>query len=581
VGAPPEESLPPFDDRAKAVNKDLAKRLVAKYRPAAVLDVGCGYPYLVQCFQGAGVARALGVDRAPAVTGAGRELGVEVRVGDFLALDFGAERFDLITMIHALEEFADPAKAIAKTKRLLTDGGALFVRTACVDAPGIEAFLGPASVRLNPVLFSRAALCRAITDAGFEVADEWLPPDVGEVDVQAWLPETAIAREDFRVSVCLAAHNEESVIRRCLDSVRALAWEVVVYLNNCTDRTPEILKEWSAATKIPVRIIDGYWDDNFARAKNGACLEARGSHVAWMDADDVLVNPDAVLKALNEKPDHCQDWRLKTGNETLYHLRLWPNVGAPFVPHFHDRCHEYVELGRRALKRLAVADLVVEHRPKAARDSTGRNVRILERALKEGPNHCAVCGGEENGVGRTLFYLANAYREQGRDTDALALYDRYLSEGHGWHDERCWAALYKAQVLARLGRLDDAIEAALAAVRLNPHWAEPYVRAGWLYFEQGRFDVALRWAQHAIDMPRPKTLMFLDETAYGAQPWRLASLAWEKLGNVQKAIVTGEVALSRMAEPDPAWADRLAKLKARGRPRRAVVVGLPKRPPKS
>jgi hypothetical protein len=289
------------------------------------------------------------------------------------------------------------------------------------------------------------------------------------------------------------------------------------------------------------------------------------------------------LKTLKEKPDHCQDWHLDYGLDTLYQMRLWPNAKAPFVPHFHDRCHEYVETGRRALKRVAVDALVIRHLPKPDRDRTSndRNTRILERSLREGSGRCAICGGEENGVGRTLFYLANAYREQGRDGDALALYDRYLSEGHGWHDERCWACLYKSQVLARLGRLDAAIEAALAGVRLNPHWAEPYVRTGWLYFEQGRFDVALRWAQHAIDMPRPKTLMFLDETAYGAQPWRLASLAWEKLGNVQKAIVTGEVALARMPEPDPAWADRLAKLKARGRPRRAVVVGLAKRPGKT
>ena len=54
---------------------------------------------------------------------------VEVRLGDMHALDFGARRFDLVLLMHALTYSAHPAKAVAEAARVLKPGGRLLATT--------------------------------------------------------------------------------------------------------------------------------------------------------------------------------------------------------------------------------------------------------------------------------------------------------------------------------------------------------------------------------------------------------------------------------------------------------------------
>jgi glycosyltransferase involved in cell wall biosynthesis len=49
------------------------------------------------------------------------------------------------------------------------------------------------------------------------------------------------------VSVVMSAHNEEHAIRACLESVRALADEVVVVDSGSTDGTAEVARQWGAS----------------------------------------------------------------------------------------------------------------------------------------------------------------------------------------------------------------------------------------------------------------------------------------------------------------------------------------------
>lgn len=54
---------------------------------------------------------------------------VQVRQGDMHALDLGAQRFDLVLMLHALTYAEHPAKAVAEAARLLRPGGRLLAVT--------------------------------------------------------------------------------------------------------------------------------------------------------------------------------------------------------------------------------------------------------------------------------------------------------------------------------------------------------------------------------------------------------------------------------------------------------------------
>ena len=543
-------------ENVRLTNEDLAERLIWHNHPQNVLDIGSKYPYFLHCFKQKGVENVLGIDGCEEAAEYGRELDVPMIVGDFLEHDFGDQKFDLVTLVHCIEHFSDPGAAIRKVKSLLSENGVIYIRTPEVSQEALDFHLTDEHFPIHPILFSKESFHRLAKQEGLAIFDEWDQPELGQIDWQLR------ATQDIRISFCVTSCNEEEVIGRMLKSIESLAWELIVYLNNCTDKTPEIIKEWSERTGIKHRIIDGYWDDNFARAKNEAIMAAEGTHVAWMDCDDVLGDeaPARVLALLAERPDHPQDWRLLYGGDTFFHLRLWKNEGRPYKPHFHDRCHEYVQLGGYQGMKIKCDDITLRHLPKP-KDATDRNIKILLEAEKEGAQPCSYCDGKVDERGRTLFYLGNALREANRHEEALERYNPYLEENLGWHDERFWAWMYKGQNHWSLKQTGEAMKAFCNAIALNSHWAEPYMSMSRVKYSEKKWMEAIAWALHAASNPLPNTLMFLNTGCYKDQPWRMVSWCWEHLGDLDKAIQHGEIAAQKIGGEDADWSARLAGLR--------------------
>src|SRR6202034_1281148 len=103
------------------------------------------------------------------------------------------------------------------------------------------------------------------------------------------------------VSGCLITKNEEADIAECLGSLQGgFVDEVVIYDTGSTDDTIRIARDLGAT------VIEGYWDDDFARARNAALAYCRGEWIAWLDADETLVcdDTDALRQLLVQtKPD--------------------------------------------------------------------------------------------------------------------------------------------------------------------------------------------------------------------------------------------------------------------------------------
>lgn len=79
------------------------------------------------------------------------------------------------------------------------------------------------------------------------------------------------------ISLCMIVKNEESVLARCLDSVRHLVDEIIIVDTGSTDRTKEIAQGYGA------RIIDFPWNDDFSAARNFAFSHATMDYIfGWM-----------------------------------------------------------------------------------------------------------------------------------------------------------------------------------------------------------------------------------------------------------------------------------------------------------
>jgi hypothetical protein len=90
-------------------------------------------------------------------------------------------------------------------------------------------------------------------------------------------------RERVLLSAAMIVKNESRNIEKAISSVIGFVDEVVVYDTGSTDDTVELARAMGAVVR------QGYWDDDFSRARNEACRMTRGEWYLGLDADDRLV----------------------------------------------------------------------------------------------------------------------------------------------------------------------------------------------------------------------------------------------------------------------------------------------------
>ncbi|MCH7641626.1 glycosyltransferase family 2 protein [Patescibacteria group bacterium] len=95
-----------------------------------------------------------------------------------------------------------------------------------------------------------------------------------------------------KLSVTVITLNEEKDLKRCLESVRDLADEIVVVDSGSMDKTVEIARKYGA------KIYDREFD-NYSNQKNYAIEKAKGDWILSMDADEEI--PPKLAKEIKSK----------------------------------------------------------------------------------------------------------------------------------------------------------------------------------------------------------------------------------------------------------------------------------------
>ena len=163
-------------DRHDRQKDALVRRFVKLDERSTVLDVGCAVGTFLQKMRTRYGAQVTGIDFADLSSNPSLA-GVDFRCGLFCEQDFGAKRFDLITMWHYLEHDYDPMRTLAYARELLSPKGRVVIEVPRLDSttfrlygarwPGIQA-------PQHTVLFDREHLLAAVRAAGFEV-EAYLP----------------------------------------------------------------------------------------------------------------------------------------------------------------------------------------------------------------------------------------------------------------------------------------------------------------------------------------------------------------------------------------------------------------------
>lgn len=100
-----------------------------------------------------------------------------------------------------------------------------------------------------------------------------------------------------KISAVLAVFNEEENLGNCLESVKNLAWEIIVVDGGSTDKTVEIAKQYSA------KVIQANNPSIFHINKNKAIDAASGDWILQLDADEVVTRglAEEIKKTISSK----------------------------------------------------------------------------------------------------------------------------------------------------------------------------------------------------------------------------------------------------------------------------------------
>jgi len=144
------------------------------------------------------------------------------------------------------------------------------------------------------------------------------------------------------LSIVLATHNEEKNIKKCLESVKDIADEIIIVDGESTDKTVEICKEYKA------KIIQTTNKQNFHINKNMAIDAATKDWILQLDADEVVSKELA-----SEIQVRIQDVNAQNG--------YWMNRKNWFLSGFLTKGGQYpdptLRLYKRGLGRLPEKDV--------------------------------------------------------------------------------------------------------------------------------------------------------------------------------------------------------------------------------
>jgi tetratricopeptide (TPR) repeat protein len=220
----------------------------------------------------------------------------------------------------------------------------------------------------------------------------------------AW-PEPPAASDTPRLSVCMIVKDEEEFILQAIESVKALAYQVVVVDTGSTDRTVAL------AESLGAEVHHFEWNDNFSDARNYSLEHVTGDWVLILDADEILDpkgNEDLARDLYSENQlgfriplanfmrteDHTLE---QTGDGVTYVPRLFRNApGLHFVGIVHEQIFSSIVVRQghwgmdSGIGRTRLLHFGYDPSVKISRDKVKRNLRLLDKAVEEMPDEPAL-----------------------------------------------------------------------------------------------------------------------------------------------------------------------------------------------
>jgi glycosyltransferase involved in cell wall biosynthesis len=323
--------------------------------------------------------------------------------------------------------------------------------------------------------------------------------------------------------------NEEHTIARCLDSVKDLVDEIVIIDTGSTDKTKDIVSQFTD------RVINFQWIDDFAAARNFAFSQAKMDYIFWLDADDALLDEDRKkFLSLKDTLDPSVDsvtmhYNLafdENGNVTAS-LRRNRLVKRQNNFRWIGAVHEYLEVWGN----IKHSDVAVTH--SRTHNDSDRNLRIYENRLKNG----------EEFSPRDLFYFANELFEHQKIERAIEFYKRFLNTKKGWVEDNISACDRLADCYNSLEDPENELHYILKSFEYDSPRPDFCCRLGYWFLQENQYHQAIFWYKLSTNFDKPSDNMgMINYPCWTWLPHLQLCVCYDRLGDYMLAYAHNEIA---------------------------------------
>jgi len=333
------------------------------------------------------------------------------------------------------------------------------------------------------------------------------------------------------VSAALIVRDEESFLRRCLESLSDVVDEIVVVDTGSRDNCVDVAKSFGAVT------IQSYWNGDFSRARNIALDKARCDWILYIDADERLdldgcdrladaIIPNAVAGLVAFRP--------KSGFTRYREYRLFRN--DPRI-RFQGRIHETMV---PAIEKVSKSDGLPILKMAVEIDHFGydgdqshkhsRNLPLLLKAMIDNPKRIYY-----------HYHLAETYAGMGQKAEAITVARSALSlvrQAHSPKERADGSLVYQTLARLMLEMGEDAVDIINEGLTRMPwDFALKYLKCQ-AALRKSQFQSALELADELMQV-EPTTLtdhlLAFDERIFRSFAYQAAGFAAMGLGRTHVA----------------------------------------------
>ncbi|MCR5249138.1 MAG: glycosyltransferase family 2 protein [Lachnospiraceae bacterium] len=290
------------------------------------------------------------------------------------------------------------------------------------------------------------------------------------------------------LSLCMIVKNEEAVLRRCLDSFRPLADEIVIVDTGSTDATKAIAEEYTD------KLFDFAWTGDFSEARNFAFSKCSCDYIYSADADEMIDAENterfrSLKEAMLPEVEMVQMWYVNR-----HEFRTTDNFEKDLRPKLYKRLRSFtwidpVHESVRLDPLVFDSDIEILHLPESSH--AGRDFSIFQKQLAAGKKLSA----------KLMHMYATELMLSGGEKDlaeAAPYFEMLLAQPDASEDARMEAYCILARHAGLTKDHDSFFKWCLKNVIMHP-CAEICCELGRHYFEAGDFEEASVWYINALE----------------------------------------------------------------------------------